>query len=269
MSMRSALVSIAVVGTVSAGVIGQQNPPPPSPRRTSPAPLVVVGRSKVATKYGIVAASQPLAARAGVQVLEHGGNAVDAAIATNAVMALVEPYFDGIGGDLFVIYYEAKTGTLHGLNAGGWAPTGLSAALLKSKGLQRMPNKGIYTVTVPGAVAGWDALRTKFGKLPMSDLMAPAIFYAENGFPVSEVIADTWARAKAGLAAEPYAAKTFLVNGRTPNAGEVFKNPDLGGSFRLIAEKGRAGFYEGRTAEAILAISREKGGTMTAADLRE
>jgi len=230
---------------------------------------VVVGRSKVATKYGIVAASQPLAARAGVQVLERGGNAVDAAIATNAVMALVEPYFDGIGGDLFVIYYEAKTGKLHGLNAGGWAPTGLSAAFLKSKGIERMPNRGIYSVTVPGAVAGWDAMRAKFGKLPMSDLMAPAIFYAENGFPVSEVIADAWERSTEGLAAEPHAAKAFLVNGRTPRAGEVFKNPDLGGSFRLIAEKGRAGFYEGRTAEAILAISREKGGTMTGADLRE
>src|SRR6266850_1886819 len=122
MSMRSALVSIAVVGTVSAGVIGQQNPPPPSTRRTSPAPLVVVGRSKVATKYGIVAASQPLAARAGVQVLERGGNAVDAAIATNAVMGLVEPQSNGIGGDLFAIVYEAATGTLHGLNACGWAP---------------------------------------------------------------------------------------------------------------------------------------------------
>jgi len=230
---------------------------------------VVPGRSKIATKFGIVAASQPLAARAGVQVLEHGGNAVDAAIATNAVMALVEPYFDGIGGDLFVMYYEAKTGKLHGLNAGGWAPSGLSAALLKAKGMERMPQKGIYSVTVPGAVAGWDTMRAKFGKLPMSDLMAPAIYYAENGFPVSEVIADAWGRATDGLAAEPYAAKAFLVNGRAPKAGEVFRNPDLGGSFRLIAEKGRAGFYEGRTAEAILAISREKGGTMTAADLRE
>ena len=268
MSIRSALVATASVGALTVGVIGQQNPP--APRRTSsPAPLVVVGRSKIATKFGIVAASQPLAARAGVQVLEHGGNAVDAAIATNAVMALVEPYFDGIGGDLFVIYYEAKTGKLHGLNAGGWAPTGLSAALLKAKGMERMPQKGIYSVTVPGAVAGWDTMRAKFGKLPMSDLMAPAIYDAENGVPVSEVIADAWGRATDGLAAEPYAAKAFLVNGRAPKAGEVFRNPDLGGSFRLIAEKGRAGFYEGRTAEAILAISREKGGTMTAADLRE
>ena len=268
MSIRSAVVATVSVGALTVGVIGQQNPP--APRRTSsPAPLVVVGRSKIATKFGIVAASQPLAARAGVQVLEHGGNAVDAAIATNAVMALVEPYFDGIGGDLFVMYYEAKTGKLHGLNAGGWAPSGLSAALLKAKGMERMPQKGIYSVTVPGAVAGWDTMRAKFGKLPMSDLMAPAIYYAENGFPVSEVIADAWGRATDGLAAEPYAAKAFLVNGRAPKAGEVFRNPDLGGSFRLIAEKGRAGFYEGRTAEAILAISREKGGTMTAADLRE
>jgi gamma-glutamyltranspeptidase/glutathione hydrolase len=216
-----------------------------------------------------VAASQPLAARAGVQVLEHGGNAIDAAIATNAVMALVEPYFDGIGGDLFAMVYEAKTGKLYGLNSGGWAPTGLSAALLKSKGMNQMPNRVIYTVTVPGAVAGWDALRTKFGKLPMSDLMAPAIFYAQNGFPVSEVIADTWALSTASLAAEPYAAKTFLVNGRTPKAGEVFKNPDLAGSLRSIAEHGRTGFYEGKTADAILAISTEKGGTMTAADLKE
>jgi len=268
MNMRSALASIAAVGALSGAVVGQQNPAP-SGRTPAPSPLVVAGRSKIATKFGIVAASQPLAARAGVQVLERGGNAVDAAIATNAVMALVEPFFDGIGGDLFVIYYDAKTGKLHGLNAGGWAPSGLSAALLKSKGIDRMPQKGIYTVTVPGAVAGWDALRAKFGKLPMSDLMAPAIYYADNGFPVSDVIADSWARSRDGLAAEPYAAKTFLVDGRTPHAGEVFKNPDLAGSFRLIAEHGRSGFYEGKTAEAILAISREKGGTMTAADLRE
>ena len=262
MSIHPPVVTLVLVALLASGVVGQENSV--RPRR-----VPLVGRSKIATKYGIVAASQPLAARAGVQVLEHGGNAIDAAIATNAVMALVEPYFDGIGGDLFAMVYEAKTGKLYGLNSGGWAPTGLSAALLKSKGMNQMPNKGIYTVTVPGAVAGWDALRTKFGKLPMSDLMAPAIFYAQNGFPVSEVIADTWALSTASLAAEPYAAKAFLVNGRTPKAGEVFKNPDLAGSFRLIAEHGRTGFYEGKTADAILAISKEKGGTMTAADLKE
>jgi gamma-glutamyltranspeptidase/glutathione hydrolase len=265
MSIRSALVSTVVVGALTAAVVGQEAPA----RRDAPAPLVTVGRSKIATTYGIVAASQPLAARAGVQVLERGGNAVDAAIAANAVEALVEPYYNGIGGDLFVIYYEAKTGKLHGLNAGGWAPTGLSASLLTSKGMERMPGKGIHTVTVPGAIAGWDMLRAKFGKLPMSDLMAPAIFYAEHGFPVSEVIADAWNRGRDFLAEEKYSADTFLPNGRAPKAGEVFKNPDLAGSFKLIAQHGRAGFYEGKTAEAILRISREKGGTMTAADLKE
>src|SRR5215813_13829295 len=139
----------------------------------------VVGRSVVSTQLGIVAASHPLAARAGVEMLERGGNAIDAAIAANATMGLMEPAMNGIGGDLFVIYYEAKTGKTYGLNSSGWAPTGLSAQLLKSKGLTRMPQNGIYSVTVPGAVAGWDALRAKFGTKPFSELLAPAIYYAE------------------------------------------------------------------------------------------
>ena len=238
-------------------------------QRTGPSPLPVVGRSKVATKYGIVAASQPLAARAGVQVLERGGNAIDAAIATNAVMGLVEPAMNGIGGDVFAIVYEAKTGKLYGLNSGGWAPTGLTPAFLKSKGIDRMPGRGIYTVTVPGAVAGWEAMRARFGKLPMSDILAPAIFYAEQGFPVTDVIAKAWRGALPGLAAEPNAAKTYLVGGRTPREGDLFKNPNLAGSLRLIAEKGAPGFYDGKTAEAILAISRDEGGTMTADDLKQ
>jgi gamma-glutamyltranspeptidase/glutathione hydrolase len=230
---------------------------------------VLVGRSRIATTYGIVAASQPLAARAGVQVLERGGNAVDAAIATNAVMGLVEPQSNGIGGDLFAIVYEAKTGHLHGLNAGGWTPGGLTPALLRSQGITEMPSGGIHTVTVPGAVAGWDALRTKLGTLDMSDLLAPAIFYADEGFPVSDVIAAAWSSLTDKLGAEPNAAATYLPNGRAPAAGEVFRNPGLAGSLRLIANHGPAGFYEGRTADAILAISNERGGTMTAADLKE
>src|SRR6476660_435745 len=149
---------------------------------------VVVGRSRVATKYGIVAAGQPLAARAGVQVLERGGNAVDAAIAANAVMGLVEPQSNGIGGDLFAIVYDARAGVLHGLNACGWAPSGLTPALLKSLGLTQMPRGGIHSVTVPGAVAGWEALRARLGTRPMPELLAAAIRYAEEGFPVSDVI---------------------------------------------------------------------------------
>src|SRR5678815_4753738 len=184
---------------------------------------VTVGRSRVATKYGIVAASQPLAARAGVQILERGGNAVDAAIATNAVMGLVEPQSNGIGGDLFAIVYEAKSGALHGLNACGWAPAGLTPALLKGQGMTAMPQGGIHTVTVPGAVAGWDALRAKLGSLPLSDLLAPAIFYADEGFPVSDVIAAHWASLADKIGAEPNAAMAYLPNGRAPRAGELFR----------------------------------------------
>ena len=230
---------------------------------------VIVGRSRIATKYGIVAASQPLAARAGVQILERGGNAVDAAVATNAVMGLVEPQSNGIGGDLFAIVYEAKTGTLHGLNACGWAPAGLSLEVLKSQGLTEMPQFGIHTVTVPGAVAGWDALRATLGTMTFADLLAPAIRYADEGFPVSDVIAAHWAALADKVAAEANAAKTYLPNGRAPRGGELFTNADLATSLRRIASHGRAGFYEGQTADAMLAISRDKGGTMTAADLRE
>ena len=210
MRLHLLFVALGVLGLLTGMVVGQED--------AGPAPKVTAGRSKIATKYGIVAASQPLAARAGVQILERGGNAIDAAIATNAVLGLVEPHYNGIGGDLFAIYYEARTGKLYGLNSGGWAPTGLTPDLLKSKGIQRMPGAGIYTVTVPGAVAGWDAMRTRFGKLPMSDLLAPAIFYADDGFPVTDVIADAWAGQTPKLAADPNAVQAYLPGGRAPRA---------------------------------------------------
>jgi len=229
----------------------------------------VVGRSVVATKYGIVAASQPLAAGAGVRILERGGNAIDAAIAANAAMGLMEPTSNGIGGDLFAIIYLAETGQLIGLNSSGWAPAGLTVDLLASKGIEEMPRRGIYTVTVPGVVAGWDALRSRFGTLPFNEILAPAIFYAENGFPLSEVIARMWAGSQEMLANHPNSKKTFLIDGRAPEAGEVFRNLDLAASLRRIAEKGRDGYYQGPTAEAILAISKEAGGVFTAEDLSE
>jgi gamma-glutamyltranspeptidase/glutathione hydrolase len=230
---------------------------------------VIPGRSKIATKYGIVAASQPLAASAGVQILERGGNAVDAAIAANAVLGLVEPHNNGIGGDLFAMYYEARTGALYGLDAGGWSPSGLTPAFLASQGLDRVPSIGIHSVTVPGAVAGWEALCSRFGKLPLSDLLAAAIFYADEGFPVTDVIGGAWAAATEKLASEALAAETFLPNGRAPRPGEVFRNPRLAATLRLIAEQGRAGFYEGKTADAIVAVMRDKGGRMTLADLKD
>src|SRR5437899_1723240 len=179
---------------------------------------VSVGRSKIATQYGIVAAGQPLAARAGAQALERGGNAIDAAIAANAVLGLVEPQSNGIGGDLFAIVSDATTGALTGLNASGWAPAGLTPGLLRSRGISEMPATGIHTVTVPGAVAGWHALHRRFGALPFADLLAPAIAYADQGFPVSEVIAAAWEALAGKLVARPEAAATYLPAGRAPRA---------------------------------------------------
>ena len=256
------IVLLAVIGVV--GVPGEQR------RDSSGREGPVVGRSMVATTFGIVAASQPLAAHAGVQILERGGNAIDAAIAANAAIGLMEPTGNGIGGDLFILYYEAKSGTVYGLNSSGWAPKALTSEFLAAKGIKEMPSRGIHTVTVPGVVAGWDAMRSRFGTKPFSELLAPAIYYAENGFPVSEKIAGGWAGSVKMHSQHPNSRKTYLIDGeRAPRAGEVFRNPDLAGSLRLVAAQGRDGYYTGKTAEAILQISREQGGTMTAADLTE
>ena len=172
--MRLFLVSLSLL------VLGQ---PGVSQSSGKGAPMPVQGRSVIATKFGIVATSQPLASMAGVQILDRGGNAIDAAIAANATLGLMEPTSNGIGGDLFAIVYEKKTGKLYGLNSSGWAPKAETAELLASKGIKQMPERGAFTATVPGAVAGWDALHQKFGTLPFSTLLAPAIYYAENGSP--------------------------------------------------------------------------------------
>jgi gamma-glutamyltranspeptidase/glutathione hydrolase len=184
--------------------------------------LPTTGRSVIATRYGIVAASQPLAATAGIQILERGGNAVDAAIATNSVIGLMEPTSNGIGGDLFAIVYEAKTGKVYGLNSSGWAPQKLTPEFLAAKGVKEMPQRGIDSATVPGAVAGWQALHDRFGTLPLSTLLKPAIYYAENGVAINEVTAGLWGRSVAFLASHPNSAATYLIDGRAPKPGEVF-----------------------------------------------
>jgi gamma-glutamyltranspeptidase/glutathione hydrolase len=232
------------------------------------APRPLVGRSMVATRYGIVASSQPLAARAGTLMLERGGNAVDAAIATNAAVSVMEPAMNGIGGDLFALYWDAKAAKLYGLNASGWAPSGLTPALLAARDVSRMPQRGVHAVTVPGAVAGWQALRDRFGTKPLAELLAPAIRYADEGFPVGEITAEAWAAAVSNLRS-PSAARTYLVDGRPPRAGQVFRNLDLARSLERIAEHGRDGFYKGPTAEAIVKTLAQDGGTMTLADLAE
>ena len=231
--------------------------------------LPVPGRSLVATRYGIVASSSPLASAAGVRMLDQGGNAIDAAIAANATLGVVEPMMNGIGGDLFAIVYEAKTGKLYGLNASGWAASGVSAELLVSKGMTHMPQRGVYTITVPGAVAGWDALRTRFGTMGFDKLLAPAISYAQDGFPLGEVVGEMWANAEHNPAANAQFRQTYLVNDRAPRGGEIFRNPDLAASLERIAKHGAGGFYSGPTAESIVGLVHELGGTMTLQDLAE
>jgi gamma-glutamyltranspeptidase/glutathione hydrolase len=224
-------------------------------------------RSLVISQFGIVATSQTLASEAGAMILEHGGNAIDAAIAANATLGVVQPGGSGIGGDLFAIVYLASTDKLYGLNASGWTPAKLSIEWLRARGIDRL--RGIHTVTVPGTVAGWDALHDRFSKLSFERTLAPAIYYAENGYPVTELIAGSWAGAARRMANAPNFASTWLIDGRAPRAGEMFRNPDLAGSLRLIAAKGRDGFYRGLTADAIVQLSKENGGVMEAVDLAE
>ncbi len=226
-------------------------------------------RSMTITRYGIVAAESPLAAQAGVQILAAGGNAVDAAIATNAVMGLVAPTSNGIGGDLFAIVYEAKTGKIYGLNASGWAPRALTIEFLKSKGHQEMPLRGIHAVTVPGAVEGWAKLRERFGTKSFAELLAPAIRYAEEGFPVPELVGNLWPRSQRLFRNDPPGLRTFYPGGRAPRVGEIFRNPDLAWSLRQIAAGGRDAYYKGEIARRILATSEKYGGTMAADDLAE
>jgi gamma-glutamyltranspeptidase/glutathione hydrolase len=221
----------------------------------------------VITPRGIVATAQTLASQAGSQILARGGSAVDAAIAANAVLSVVEPMMNGPGGDLFALIWDAKTESLVGINASGWAPQGLSIDYLKKQGMTTMPTTGIQTVTVPGCVAGWEKLHKRYGRLPWRDLFKPAIYYAENGFPVTEFIQWDWENTNSPLNDD--ARKIYLPGGRAPRVGEMFRNPDMGHAFRLIAELGARAFYSGPVGEALLKTSQHLGGTMTAADLSE
>jgi len=226
-------------------------------------------RSMVISQNGVVAAESPLAAQAGAQILARGGHAVDAAVAANAVMGLVAPMSNGIGGDLFAIVYDAKSGKLYGLNASGWAPKSLSIELLKSKGITNMPQQGIHSVTVPGAVDGWAKLLERFGRLKFSDDLAPAIHYAENGFPVTEWVSGLWATYEKTLRADANSTETYLPSDHPLRMGEVFRNADLAASYKLIAAQGRDAYYKGDIAKRILATSERLGGTMSAEDLAE
>jgi len=226
-------------------------------------------RSMVISSRGIVASEHPLASQAGAMALAKGGHAVDAAIAANAVMGVVAPVSNGVGGDLFAIIHDAKSDTLHGVNASGWAPAGVSIAALRRAGLTSMPQVGIQAVTIPGAVAGWSLMRERFGRQPFADILWSAIRVAEEGFPVTEIVAAEWCHSEALLGADATSATTYLPSGRAPRVGELFRNRDLAWTYRQIAEQGRDAFYTGEIAQRILACSTRHGGAISAADLAE
>ena len=226
-------------------------------------------RSAVIARQGMAATSQPLATAAAIRVLQQGGNAVDAAIAANAVLGVVEPMSCGIGGDLFAIVWDAKTKRLIGLNASGRAPGSATIELFRSKGLTKIPVHGPLSWSVPGCVDGWDQLRRRFGTRSWSELLAPAIAYAELGFPVSEIIADNWSEAEPSLREIPTSAACFLPGGHAPAVGSVFRNPGLARSLRLIARDGRDAFYKGALADAIVRYSQSSGGLFSHQDFAE
>jgi gamma-glutamyltranspeptidase/glutathione hydrolase len=227
------------------------------------------GRSVVMTDRGIVATSHYLASQAGSQILARGGTAIDAAIAANAVLGVTEPMNNGIGGDLFLIYWDAKTSKLYGLNSSGWAPRGLSIEFLARHGITSMPEDGIHSVTVPGAVEGWSQSHQRFGRLPWKDLFAPAIYYAEQGYAVPEIIHDYWVEEEAKLQKTSESRRVFLQAGKAPEVGAKFSNPDLAKTLRLIANQGRDAFYKGEIAKAIVSTSSSFGGTMQLDDLAD
>ena len=224
-------------------------------------------RSEVYAVNGMAATSQPLATQVAVDILKQGGSAVDAAIAANAMLGLVEPTGSGIGGDLFAIVWSAKEQRLYGLNASGRSPASLTLEMLKAKGLEQLPPYGPLPVSVPGAVDGWYELHDKFGKLPMKDNLAPAIHYAREGFPVSELIAFYLARSGDKLAKYPGFKETYMPGGRMPAVGELFRNPALANSYEKIAKGGRDVFYKGEIARSIAAYMQQQGGYLSYEDL--
>jgi gamma-glutamyltranspeptidase/glutathione hydrolase len=223
--------------------------------------------SMTINKYGIAATLQTLASQASATILAKGGNAVDAAIAANAAVGVIEPMMNGIGGDLFAIVWDPKDKKVYAINASGWSPKAETIEAMKAKGVAKMSGGSIYAVTVPGAVAGWEALHKKFGKLPLSVVLAPAIALAQNGFPVTETDSANWNQYGMPYKDRPAFASVFLPNGTYPKVGQMFQNPDIANSLRMIGEKGADAFYRGPIADAIVKLSEENKGFMTKSDL--
>ena len=242
-------------------VLGPQNG---GDTRSSPG-----SRSPVLAPSVMVATSQPLASAAALRVLEDGGNAVDAAIAAAAVLSVVEPMMTGLGGDMFALLHMRRDGKPVGLNASGWSGSRATIEFMQSRGFDAVPDSGVYSVSVPGAVAGWFALHERYGSIPMSRLLDPAIQYAEDGFPVSRIVATQWKLAEDKLRASPGTLEAYLVSGRAPRHGEIFRSPNLARALRLVAGEGRHAFYEGEIARNIIELSDRNDGLLRWDDLSE
>jgi len=299
--IRRTTLSLAIVVLAAAAtpLLLAQSPIRPCGSTPAPAWCSAVGgdrargwplqaRSEVMARNGMVTTSQPLAAQAGLDILQAGGNAVDAAVATAAVLGVVEPMMTGVAGDLFAIVYVAKENKLYTLNSSGKAPSGLTLGRMNALGYSwnpqdwgpgsGMPGGGILPVTVPGSVWGWDEVLRRHGTMTMKQTLQAAVDYAETGFPVSERIASDWVLPR-GLPplpgdprgcctqVDPDSVATWYINGRPPAAGQMFRNRDLAKTLRILQERGRDGFYRGEVAQAIIAKSRALGGTMTLEDL--
>ena len=232
-------------------------------------PAFTSRRSPVYGRNGIVATSQPLATAAGLEILARGGNAADATVAAGAALNVTEPTSTGIGGDMFALYYSSDTGKVTALNGSGRAPAALTLDRLKREGLlaDALPPFHAHTVTVPGACAGWCDLIVKHGSLSMADILAPAIRLAEEGFPVAPITAHFWARGAERQLKSALNGHELTIAGRAPRAGELFRNPGLARTFKLVAERGAVGFYQGPIAEAIVGVIKEAGGCMSEEDL--
>ena len=284
----TAILWMLIQATAAGGPVNTAEAPPPgavgAPPRVSQAPAqppdfagvrgdrssgwLMQTRSEVLARNGVVATSQPLAAQAGLQILRAGGNAFDAAVATAAVLNVVEPESAGLGGDVFVIAWIAKEQRLVGLNASGRSPSGATAQRLAKLGYsKRMPQRGIDSVTIPGAVDGWDALLKRAGTLTFKETLEPAALLAEQGFAVSERIHSDWAAAAEVLKVDPDSARTYLINGSPPAPYALFRNADLAHAFRVLQSQGRDAFYKGEIARAIVTKARALGSTMLLEDL--
>src|SRR5262245_55121211 len=261
-----AILSLAALIIMTASAQSPDNLPKPGDR---PAANPFSTRSVALGRNGMIATSQSLASGAGLKVLQDDGNAIDAAVTAAAVLAVVEPSMTGIGGDLFAIVYDAKTKSLHALNASGRSADAATPDAYARRGQTRMPGSGVLSVTVPGVVEGWSELLGKYGTITMANAVAPAVAYARNGYPDAEIVHTQWKASEKKLAADPVTAATVLPNGKVPDAGDVFANPNLANTLEAVGKGGRDAFYKGPIARAIVADMRKRDGLLEERDFTD